>query len=181
MMEKLHDEYEYFRKGHIDRYKQAVHGSIVVRGKDRPIEVTRQADSTWFLNSQWHTSELSDSTAVQDWDVFMHHIRQHTGSHSHQGGLVIYVVEGTGWTMVDGRKVPWKAGDLLLLPVTPGGVEHQHFNADDGSTARWIAFIYRPMQNALGSLVVQSSDLHDIGIPDHLHSHDPAADSTTTA
>jgi len=34
----------------------------------------------------------------------------------------------------------WEAGDLILLPVKPGGVEHQHFSLGD-EPARWMAFI----------------------------------------
>ncbi|CAB4690692.1 MAG: cupin domain-containing protein [Actinobacteria bacterium] len=157
------DDYERFLDRHHERAFRAIDGDIVIRGKSLSIQRTRQADSTWFLNSQ--TVGAPDNTAaLQDWDVFMHHIREHTGEHSHQGGLLIYVVSGTGWTNVGDRKVVWKAGDLLLLPITEGGIPHQHFNDGDVETARWIAFIHRPMQDALGSVISLLMDLQE-------HSH----------
>jgi gentisate 1,2-dioxygenase len=69
--------------------------------------------------------------------------------------LVLYVVKGRGHTLMNGERVDWKAGDLLLIPVEPGGVEHQHFNEDPDEPAEWIGFIFRPMQDAIGSLVEQ--------------------------
>src|SRR5439155_811034 len=76
-----------------------------------------------------------------DWNVFVQDIRVHSGKHRHQGGLVIYIMEGEGYSVVDGERHDWEAGDLLLLPVKKGGVEHQHFNKDDAHPAKWIAFI----------------------------------------
>ena len=34
-----------------------------------------------------------------------------------------------------------EAGDLLLLPLKPGGVEHKHYNRYEDKPAKWIAFI----------------------------------------
>ena len=148
------DDYERFMETHHARYQRSVDGEIVVRGKDRPVQRTRQADSTWWLNSQ-DSGTPQGVSALQDWDVFMHHIREHTGKHTHQGGLVIYIVEGRGYTQVGDRRVDWKAGDLLLLPITPGGIAHQHFNISDDEPASFVPLIFRPMQDALGSHVRQ--------------------------
>ena len=49
----------------------------------------------------------------------------------------------------------WEAGDLLLLPVKKGGVEHQHFNKDDAHPAKWIAFISAALFEAGASEMVQ--------------------------
>ncbi len=156
------DDYERFLDRHHERAFRAIDGDIVIRGKSLSVQRTRQADSTWFLNSQT-VGAPNNTAALQDWDVFMHHIHEHTGEHSHQGGLLIYVVSGTGWTNVGDRKVVWKAGDLLLLPITEGGIPHQHFNDGDVKTARWIAFIHRPMQDALGSVISLLMDLQEHG------------------
>jgi gentisate 1,2-dioxygenase len=69
--------------------------------------------------------------------------------------LVIFVLEGEGGTEVDGEKVPWKAGDLILLPIKPGGVEHKHFNSEVGKGCKWMAFIYKPFSFLLSSEMVQ--------------------------
>ncbi len=48
---------------------------------------------------------------------------------------------GEGYSVVDGERLDWEAGDLLLLPLQPGGVEHQHFNRSPDQPVKWIAFI----------------------------------------
>ena len=57
---------------------------------------------------------------------------------------------------LDGERVDWTAGDLLLLPIKPGGVEHQHFNVNPGSECRWIAFSYMPFFDHVGSEFTQT-------------------------
>ena len=46
--------------------------------------------------------------------------RPRSGKHRHQGGLVIYVLEGKGYSIVDGERKDWEKGDLVLLPMKPG-------------------------------------------------------------
>ena len=47
-----------------------------------------------------------------------------------QGGQVMMITEGQGYTTIDGVKHPWKAGDVLNLPLRANGIIVQHFNAD---------------------------------------------------
>lgn len=125
-------------------------GKILIRGGDRPWEQTRQGRIRYYLSR-----EALQDTAFKDWSVFVHEIRSQSGRHRHQGGLVIYVIEGKGYTVINDRRVDWEAGDLLLLPIRPGGVEHQHFNADPERPAKWIAFIYKPFFDELGSMGIE--------------------------
>jgi hypothetical protein len=144
------------------RVHRATHGRIVIRSRDVTLEQNRQGLQRYFLNSHDKPGDETADTAVQDWDVFDNNIVTHSGKHTHQGGLTIYVVRGEGYTIVDGERVDWKAGDLLLLPIRPGGVEHQHFSTTD-EIAEWVAFIFRPMHNAIGSYVEQVSAHPDFG------------------
>ena len=73
--------------------------------------------------------------------MFKHEVRTKSGKHRHQGGLVIYVLEGKGYSVVDDERIDWEKGDLMLLPLKPQGVEHQHFNLQPGQPALWAAFI----------------------------------------
>lgn len=125
-------------------------GPVVIAKEDREIQVNRQGTLRYYL------APLSyPETPLQDWLVFENHVRTHSGKHRHQGGLVIYVIEGGGYSIVDGERVDWKSGDLLLLPIRPGGVEHQHFNTKAGSTCRWIAFCHLPMMDHLAMEMTQ--------------------------
>ena len=76
---------------------------------------------------------------------------------------MIYILEGKGYSIVDGERIDWKKSDLLLLPVRPGGVEHQHFNADPGATCQWLAFVHMQIMDHL-AMELQQVDV----VPDFL-------------
>ena len=124
-------------------------GRVVCRMEDIPQELTRQGRLRTYLGLN-----IKD-TPLQDWLVFIHDLKTQSGKHRHQGGLVIYVIDGTGYSVVDGERVDWKAGDLLLLPVKPEGVEHQHFNLDQTKPCHWIAFVYMPLYDYLAGEISQ--------------------------
>ncbi len=126
-------------------------GKVVIHEKDREWEQSRQGRLKTFL----HGNNFPDH-CLRDWLVFTHDIRSHSGSHRHQGGLVIFCLEGKGYSVVDGARHDWQAGDLLLLPCKPGGVEHQHYNLEPGKPCKWIAFVYWPFMDMLGSGLEQS-------------------------
>ena len=116
-------------------------GQVVVRGKDNPFRQNRQGYARDYLKSSRYTGAPLD-TALDNWIVFVLKLHTHSGKHRHQGGLVIYIIEGEGHTIVDGEKLEWESGDLLLLPIKFGGVEHQHFNKYPDKPVQWIAFIH---------------------------------------
>lgn len=117
-------------------------GKTLVRDEDRPWEITRQGRIRYFLHP-----DMYPDTALQEWRVFSQEIRTQSGKHCHQGGVAIYILEGMGYTVADGKRYDWEKGDLLTLPVKPGGVEHQHFNTNPAGPSRWIAFVYLPLAN----------------------------------
>lgn len=125
-------------------------GPIVIKPTDREFQITRQGRILYYLNAQ-----VYKDTPLQDWRVFVHDIKTHSGKHRHQGGFVIFVIEGKGYSVVEGERVDWEGGDLLLLPIKKGGIEHQHFNLEPGKGCRWIAFCYMPVFDHLASEFTQ--------------------------
>ncbi len=144
------DSYERQVKYLQELRERGFNGRVVIRSEDQPWEPTRQGRLQTFL-----CREADTGSALNDWTVFIHDVQTHSGKHRHQGGLVIYVLEGEGYTEVDGVRVEWEAGDLLLLPVKAGGVEHKHFNRRPGERCKWMAFIYRPYNDAIGYFLEQ--------------------------
>jgi hypothetical protein len=138
--ERARDFYDQLINDMRDERDRQYRGQIVVRSKEEPWVMTRQALVKYFMWPSRHSS-APQRTALDDWIVFVQDIKQHSGKHRHQGGLVIFILEGEGYSIVEGERHDWEAGDLLLLPLKPGGVEHQHFNKDDSAPAKWIAFI----------------------------------------
>jgi mannose-6-phosphate isomerase-like protein (cupin superfamily) len=151
------DRYERCLKYLLDLRDRATTRAVVLRGKEMPWEQTRQGRLQWFI-----VRETDDTNSVlRDWDVFIHDIRVHSGKHRHQGGLIIYVLEGQGYTEVDDERVEWEAGDLLLLPIQPGGVTHKHYNRRPGESCKWMAFIYRPYMDEIGYYIEQKEQAPD--------------------
>jgi gentisate 1,2-dioxygenase len=89
--------------------------------------------------------------------MFVHEIRTHSGRHTHQGGLALFVLQGKGYTTVDGVPHEWEEGDLILLPIKPGGVEHQHFNTDPSRPSRWLALAPWNLMECMGRKVEQKA------------------------
>jgi gentisate 1,2-dioxygenase len=108
-------------------------GRLLIRGADMSWEQNKQGRVRYYLNPEY------EGNALRDWTLFLHDIRTHTGTHRHQGGLVIYVVEGEGYTICDGERYDWAANDLVVLPVKPDGLEHKHYNKRAGESCQWIA------------------------------------------
>ncbi len=131
-------------------------GQIVIKRSDRPTQVTRQGRLLYYL-----LPGVYKEVPLQDWAVFINDVRTHSGKHRHQGGLVIYVLEGKGYSIVDEERVDWEKGDLLLLPIRPGGVEHQHFNSEPGKGCQWVAFLHWPTMEHLAMELTQVEESPD--------------------
>jgi len=132
-------------------------GPVVVRSEDREWFQTRQGKLKFYLDPV-----TFKDTPLQHWRVFIHDIKTRSGKHRHQGGLVIYVLEGKGYSIVDGERKDWEKGDLVLLPMKPEGVEHQHFNLNSpDQPAVWAAFINIPIQEFLASDLQQAENSPD--------------------
>jgi mannose-6-phosphate isomerase-like protein (cupin superfamily) len=139
-------DYEGALKRYAEARERARTGKIVIRTKDLPWRQNRMGYIKSYLS--WNKAD----TAVEDWTCFIHDIKFHSGKHRHQGGIMLFVLEGEGYTVVNGEKVEWEKGDLIILPVLPNGCEHQHFNKTPGKPARWMAFLYSPFFQVLGNL-----------------------------
>jgi hypothetical protein len=125
-------------------------GRVVLRLEDCEQEQTRQG----LLRTYLDPFVITD-TPLRHWAVFTHEVRTKSGKHRHQGGLVIYVIDGLGYSVINGERVDWEKGDLVLLPLERDGVEHQHFNSDPAKPALWIAFIHFPLRDYVASEMTQ--------------------------
>lgn len=138
--------------------QRQMQGKLLVRSSDRSFEDSRQA-----LLKRYVTFDFTPDTALINWSVFVNDVKQHSGRHRHQGGLVLFVLAGDGSTEIDGTRYPWKRGDLLLLPIRPGGIAHKHYNHRDGAPCRWVAFYYRPFEDLVCHTMTHLEDVHAAG------------------
>jgi hypothetical protein len=105
-------------------------GIQVVKEGDLPLETNRNGLMRWYM----HPS-IKD-TALSTMIFYQQEIRpgSRSGRIKFQGGQVIMVLEGKGYTVVDGVKHHWEAGDVINLPLRPRGIIVQHFNTDPNWT-----------------------------------------------
>jgi quercetin dioxygenase-like cupin family protein len=62
--------------------------------------------------------------------------------HGHLNSAVFYILKGRGHDIHDGRHIPWKAGDVM---VVENGCVHQHFNDDPDEEAILLVFKAKPL------------------------------------
>lgn len=75
-----------------------------------------------------------------------------SNKHRHSYETVIYILEGEGYSEIEGQKVNWQAGDALYVPVWAW---HQHFNANAELPAKYLACENAPLLQNLGQIAIR--------------------------
>ena len=102
----------------------------LIRGEEIPWETNRQGRMQWFLHP------AIEDTAIRSMMFFRQEIapRSRSGAQRTPGGSVIYVIQGRGYTLLDGVRHNWEAEDVINIPIRSDGVTMQHFNSDSEET-----------------------------------------------
>ena len=118
-----------------EQREQRKNGLQVIRGKDLPQEVNRQGLMRWYMHPAIKDTILSTHL------FFEQEIPpgSRSGRLKFQGEQVMYILEGKGYTLLDGVKHHWKAGDVVNLPLRKQGIVIQHFNEDPDKPAKFVA------------------------------------------
>jgi gentisate 1,2-dioxygenase len=113
----------------------------------REVEKKQTADAERFSGERKHDVFVVDlPTKTISMTIGGLHPDESTNGHRHTYETVIYIVEGEGYSLIEGRKVEWKAGDAIYVPVW---AEHSHHNVSDGY-AKYIACENAPLLQNLG-------------------------------
>ncbi|MCC6890486.1 MAG: hypothetical protein IT536_18320 [Hyphomicrobiales bacterium] len=118
-----------------DRQREQKKNALqVISEDDLPLENNRQGFMRWYL----HPS-ITD-TALSTLLFFQQEIPPggRSGRLKFQGGQVMVIRRGRGYTLIDGVKYAWEAGDVLNLPCRREGIIVQHFNTDTESWAKFL-------------------------------------------
>ena len=75
---------------------------------------------------------------------------QTTSKHRHTYETILYVLEGEGITEIEGRRIEWRAGDAVYIPVWAW---HQHTNTSGTASCRYVACENAPQMQNLGAAV----------------------------
>lgn len=79
------------------------------------------------------------------------HVGQGTRLHRHNYETILYIVKGEGYTVVEDKKIPWKVGDAVYVPVWAW---HQHINTGSGE-AEYLACENTPLLQNLGNVAMR--------------------------
>lgn len=110
-------------------------GMQVLKRRDLPLEANCQGLMRWYMHPG-----ITD-TVLSTYLCFEQEIPpgSRSGRLKFQGGQVIYVIAGRGYTFLDGVKHAWAAGDVINLPLRRGGIVVQHVNGDPDEPVRLLA------------------------------------------
>jgi len=127
----LYDELIKLRDQQRERRKKSI---LVVPGDELPWEINPQGKMKWFLHP------AIDDTAIQNLIVYLQEIPagSFSGKLKCQGGVVVFVLEGKGHTVIDDVPFAWEAEDVVQLPIRPNGIIFQHFNDDPDRAAQLL-------------------------------------------
>ena len=143
--------YEQLMRSREEFVARQMNSPLVIKDSDRDWTLCRQGYVKFYLNPE---EDFKLKPMLQDWCVFQFDVRKQSGKHRHQGGLIIFPLEGEGATEVNGELLEWKAGDMILLPIVPGGCEHKHYQRSK-EPAKWLAILYMPQWDQCGSEMTQ--------------------------
>jgi gentisate 1,2-dioxygenase len=110
-------------------------GAWLIKGRDLPWENNRQGKMKWFLHPALNT------TSIRSMIVFEQEIPPggRSGAQKTPGGSVLYILEGKGYTLLDGVRHDWQAEDLVNIPIRTEGVVVQHVNTDSRRPVRFVS------------------------------------------
>jgi quercetin dioxygenase-like cupin family protein len=159
-MESQKNIFELLMKQRDEEREAKKTAKVVVKGKELPLEMNRMGLFRWYLHP------YQKDAAHRALLIWVQEIPpgSRSGKQKTQGGRIHYVLEGRGYTEVDGVRHEWKQGDMILLPIKTYGVVYQHVNSDPKAKARIVAAepnIYAGLGVDLGSGFEQLEDSPD--------------------
>ena len=112
---------------------ERANGLQVVRRKDLPAELNSHGIMRWYMHPFIKDLALSTLSIVEQEIP----AGSRSGRLKFQGGQIMFIIEGEGYTTIDGVKYKWKRRDVLNLPLKKDGIVIQHFNSGD-TPARFL-------------------------------------------
>src|SRR5215213_1621360 len=146
-MEKKHQKWDRWAKKRT--FVRALEGTYSHLYKTLVDEkrVYSAGDVAWKGGPQMFGKSVISPQATQIIQSIESHIEAYapkTGGqkHGHLNSAVFYVLKGHGHDVHDGRNIPWKAGDVMLVE---NACVHQHFNDSKDEEAILLVFKAKPL------------------------------------
>jgi mannose-6-phosphate isomerase-like protein (cupin superfamily) len=124
---------------------------IILKAADAVIERSEHKGD-WKVGLCDHYLGFANKT----FGMYIHQMppASHTETHKH-GEAIVYVLSGYGYTIVEGERSDWRAGDCIF--VKPGQW-HQHFNSSPDQVSQHVALYTQPLRELVyeGAEVVEA-------------------------
>ncbi len=72
--------------------------------------------------------------------------------HRHYYETLLFILDGSGYSIIEGERVEWEAGDSLHIPPWSW---HQHFNKDSDKEVRYLACTNAPLLQGVGGVAIR--------------------------
>ncbi len=72
--------------------------------------------------------------------------------HRHYYETLLFILDGSGYSIIEGERVEWEAGDALHIPPWSW---HQHFNTASDKEVRYLACTNAPLLQGVGGIAIR--------------------------
>lgn len=142
----------YIERGKSERLRSETGRSVVSR-EDQAPDITPFGIVRWYMHP--------DMDDVVDKALYFLELEippdSRSGKLHHQGGIVHAVVEGSGYTILDGTRYDWEQTDLIAIPSKVYGVTFQHYNP--GPEPARLVMTWPNFDSALGPAMGVAMDV----------------------
>ncbi len=156
--EPQQDQYDQTLQWKIDKTRQRKEGKVILKAEEVPWQMSRHGYGKNYIGAQnW------DQLAAPGWGMSRSsHVVEQRGVHSHTGGgVLLYILEGRGYTVNNGTRYDWEAGDLEVIPVTPTENVHYHVNLNPGKPCGRVRFHHWAFEEPISYETRQVQDAPD--------------------
>ena len=124
---------------------------VEVKMPDKVIvrQLEKQLDSSYSEERQCSVSIADLPSYTVGVDITSLSPGSNDRKHRHYYEALIFILEGSGYSVIEGEKVEWEAGDALYIPPWSW---HQHFNADTDKKVRYLSGTNAPLLQNVGEI-----------------------------
>ncbi len=112
-------------------------------------QLEKQINSSYSEERQCSVSIADLPSYTVGVDITLLRPSSNDRKHRHYYEALIFILEGSGYSIIEGEKVEWEAGDALYIPPWSW---HQHFNTDPDKEARYLSGTNAPLLQSVGEI-----------------------------
>jgi gentisate 1,2-dioxygenase len=115
--------------------------------EDRLAQMAESDGSPYDGVALQYTNPFTGGPVMPTIDCWVQMLRpsEQTKTHRHTGSVIYHIVEGSGWTVINGKRFDWTTGDIFCIPPWAW---HDHANSSSRQRAVLFSFADSPVLKA---------------------------------